>query len=570
MTTPSPLHPDLQRLLDGLIDDTLLPAERTALAAMLQTDAAARRLYCSYFGLHLLLQAELCLPLKTPAFANMLPTRRTPVVTFLTELTSAAKRTATRYARPVTWAVVVSNICLLAYVGVLFRGMFDRHKTQYSAVETQAEQVATITASEDAQWLTDDAAAPHQKSEITNHKSEILPGKSLAIASGIIELQLKQGVRMAIEGPAEWSIDGANAATLMRGKLVAMVPRRAIGFTIATPTATVVDLGTEFGVVVNESAHTDVQVLTGKVEVHTPIAPTHLVHADEAVRVQGQSVQAIAVDRNKFAALRFKPPQAVAAPAEVLAAPGRRKSWNNPDSWSDHLPPTPDKRYRMGSNGWVQIRSSEHHASEPFTGGSLTIDREAILMLTHYGTARIRDLRLDGGKLVMAKFQAGGGRVTLSGRIQVLRPSRIELWNGSMKLAATLEGSDGLTVVGPGKLQLSTTGRHYEGAWQIQAQARVTADTITAFGSGDVTLSEESQLIVRYDWDAPAATLRIGDGCRFQFTRRCQLGRLVVNEMELPRGEYTATELAKRFPANFVEGEAVLRVGLPETPLSIR
>jgi hypothetical protein len=68
-----------------------------------------------------------------------------------------------------------------------------------------------------------------------------------------------------IEGPAEWSIDGENSATFSAGSLVARVPKQAVGFTLDTPTTQIVDLGTEFGVTIDDNGATQVHVYRGAV-----------------------------------------------------------------------------------------------------------------------------------------------------------------------------------------------------------------------------------------------------------------------------------------------------------------
>jgi hypothetical protein len=118
-------------------------------------------------------------------------------------------------------------------------------------------------------------------------------GEALSIASGLVELKLTQGTKLLIEGPAEWSIDGQNNATLKRGKLVASVPKQAIGFTLETPTAKIVDLGTEFEVDVAASGKSQVHVRRGAIEA-TPLdslgsAATVRLSAGEGVYLDGST-----------------------------------------------------------------------------------------------------------------------------------------------------------------------------------------------------------------------------------------------------------------------------------------
>ncbi len=78
---------------------------------------------------------------------------------------------------------------------------------------------------------------------------------------------------------------------LNEGRLVAYVPRRARGFVVVTPTAEIVDLGTEFGVAVESDGKTDVDVLRGVVEIK-PAGEAKLSKWPRQKVVAGQSVRA--------------------------------------------------------------------------------------------------------------------------------------------------------------------------------------------------------------------------------------------------------------------------------------
>jgi hypothetical protein len=120
--------------------------------------------------------------------------------------------------------------------------------------------VAIIRNTADVQWSYIGASK--------SARSSILLGEPLTITSGTMELELNAGTKLVVEGPADWSIDGDNRVSLRAGKLFAHVPENAIGFTIETPTATIVDLGTEFAVETDSAGRTDVEVVAGKVDVH--------------------------------------------------------------------------------------------------------------------------------------------------------------------------------------------------------------------------------------------------------------------------------------------------------------
>jgi hypothetical protein len=220
---------------------------------------------------------------------------------------------ATAINRPTHWAVLAAGVAFVAYLGVITWGMLDREphgsrlaargeqeagpgrleadgeagdstnpNSQASRNKPPATPVATIVDTLAAEW----SASAH-RSAIKNHKSAIASGESLHLASGQVEVKLKQGVTLRVEGPAEWTIDEDNVATLKHGRLVAHVPRGAVGFTLVTPQAKIVDLGTEFGVEVASNGTAKVHVLQGKIEVQSDLDSAGLSHPLQA----GQSAQ---------------------------------------------------------------------------------------------------------------------------------------------------------------------------------------------------------------------------------------------------------------------------------------
>jgi ferric-dicitrate binding protein FerR (iron transport regulator) len=99
------------------------------------------------------------------------------------------------------------------------------------------------------------------------------PGSSLQadsyhLLSGTADLELGEGVKLSLRGPATFELVNENRVHLTSGKLVARIPEQALGFLVTTPQSEVVDLGTEFGLEVNEAGHTDVHVIDGLVEVY--------------------------------------------------------------------------------------------------------------------------------------------------------------------------------------------------------------------------------------------------------------------------------------------------------------
>ncbi|MAI32373.1 MAG: hypothetical protein CMM07_11975 [Rhodopirellula sp.] len=99
---------------------------------------------------------------------------------------------------------------------------------------------------------------------------ELVGSGPMTISRGLVRLDFSSGARVAVEGPAQLELVDEMRLVLHRGVVTATVPESASGFVIDTDSAHVVDLGTAFGVSVNDSGLTDVCVFEGEVEVSAP------------------------------------------------------------------------------------------------------------------------------------------------------------------------------------------------------------------------------------------------------------------------------------------------------------
>jgi hypothetical protein len=98
-------------------------------------------------------------------------------------------------------------------------------------------------------------------------KGEPLRPGALTLSAGFAELVFDSGVVVLIEAPAIFDIERGNVLFLRSGKLSAVVPKEAVGFTVKTVNANIVDYGTEFGVAVDNSGLIAAHVFKGKVKV---------------------------------------------------------------------------------------------------------------------------------------------------------------------------------------------------------------------------------------------------------------------------------------------------------------
>ena len=132
--------------------------------------------------------------------------------------------------------------------------------------------------------------ASNQKSEIINQKSIVRLGDCLALKSGLVEITYDTGAKVLLQGPVTYEVESPAGGYLSIGKLTAKLEERSeargqrseVGsqrsesanrkseirnekFVVRTPTATIADLGTEFGVAVGNDGRTVSRVFRGAI-----------------------------------------------------------------------------------------------------------------------------------------------------------------------------------------------------------------------------------------------------------------------------------------------------------------
>ncbi len=125
--------------------------------------------------------------------------------------------------------------------------------------------VATLTDSMNAEWEDmGDVSVPAN--------GDLLRQGEFTLVKGFAEVTFKTGAKVILQAPIDFELAGDNSMFLDSGRLSAVVPKSATGFTVYTTGATVVDYGTEFGVVSSQERETELCVFSGVVEVRTPDA----------------------------------------------------------------------------------------------------------------------------------------------------------------------------------------------------------------------------------------------------------------------------------------------------------
>jgi hypothetical protein len=237
-----------------------------------------------------------------------------------------------------------------------------------SPVSIPQSIVGRITGMVDCRFAANSKAEdPSPKSKIRNLKSETISksrnlqiskslvslGDRFKLASGLLEITYDTGARVIVQGPAAYEVESPSSGYLAIGKLTARVenakpqaaslkseisnpqspiPNPSLStlhsplFTVRTPTATVTDLGTEFGIAVSKEGQTEVHVIQGVVEtrsidVRGMLSPARRVTEGLAVAVglKTAGIEAVAFAPQSFTRI-VRPPTDTPAETAYISA----------------------------------------------------------------------------------------------------------------------------------------------------------------------------------------------------------------------------------------------------------
>ncbi|MEN6306235.1 MAG: NPCBM/NEW2 domain-containing protein [Anaerohalosphaeraceae bacterium] len=160
---------------------------------------------------------------------------------------------------------------------------------------------------EAAAGITDSIHAKWVGSSNGPAKGDILYGNddTWNLLSGVIKMEFGYGAQVILEGPASFKTTAPDKLVLESGRMTAYVPIKATGFTVTTPSSSVIDLGTEFGVEVDFAGSTNVHMFQGKTSLLAGVAgnvqATRILESGQAKRVNTSgNLQDIPLNENTF------------------------------------------------------------------------------------------------------------------------------------------------------------------------------------------------------------------------------------------------------------------------------
>ena len=201
-----------------------------------------------------------------------------------------------------------------------------------AVVEPKVQFVGRITGMVGCRFE-EGSGVENQKSKIRNQKCLVALGDKFALSSGLMEITYDTGAKVVLQGPVTYEVESPASGYLSIGKLTARVEStksqvanlqisksQISKFVVRTPSVTVTDLGTEFGVDVSQDGVSEVHVLKGLVRTQScdetggGSQPTEL-QEGEARQYQPASTLAdhrelaqatmISFDRAKFESMRI-------------------------------------------------------------------------------------------------------------------------------------------------------------------------------------------------------------------------------------------------------------------------
>lgn len=171
----------------------------------------------------------------------------------------------------------------------------------FAPQKAYSQEVAMLTDSMNAKWVN-----VEDSMDIGTRLST--GSDELYLKKGLVGLLFDNNAKVIVEGPAKFKLLAEDRIGLRYGKVYAVVPQQAVGFSVYTENAKVIDLGTEFGVEVNSRGDTYLNVVKGKTQLTQLIAgeksdiPSMVVREEMAKMVSGSTyaVSNICYDASRF------------------------------------------------------------------------------------------------------------------------------------------------------------------------------------------------------------------------------------------------------------------------------
>lgn len=251
----------LHEQISALLDHSLSDEDREEVIEQLRSDAEARELYFQYVKIHALLQGTHASredaagePSDSAGLAHLaaaLAPESPGGEVAVAERRPFYRRALTYLSHPVPLSLLVATVTTLAWLSVLAVFVVPEPDSSRSGPMFAARVVRTV----DAEWAGEARFAGEQ----------LAAGETVKLSAGLVELAFADEAKVILRGPATFQLQEGQSGYLHVGELTCRVAAGKQGFSVKTPTADIVDLGTEFGVFAESNEATEVHVFSGAV-----------------------------------------------------------------------------------------------------------------------------------------------------------------------------------------------------------------------------------------------------------------------------------------------------------------
>ena len=296
--------PRIWTLTNALCEGAITEQELQELELLLETDPNAKEFYIDFININAeiswLISAKqhsaMDLGPRSPVDSLVAPPNRSPILGFLGNFADFLN-----HHSPISYMLLV-----VLFTATLTVSTYLLSARQSGKAAAEPEFIAKITVTKDCQWST--AISPPAEEML------LQAGRQLQLEKGIAQITYSNGAVVLLEGPVSFTVGSPNSGFLSQGKLTAQAnTEKSRQFTILTPDARFVDLGTEFGVMIDDNGRAEVAIFSGKVHAEAKLAdgrwdtPVALSEG-EAVVCEGRKFIPFVAQRNNFPTLHPLPP----------------------------------------------------------------------------------------------------------------------------------------------------------------------------------------------------------------------------------------------------------------------
>ena len=264
---------DLSELCDAVFDDRATPEQVQQLEELVLSSPDLKRQYVELVHQHASLSWSVVEgePLDTPP-KSVADASSIPIVGLNSKVTSA--QTGRRAYWPVGAIAIAATVIITLLTPLFWVDGGGSDKT-----------VASLASTKNCLWRATDLP--------TANGSRLFSGR-MTLVEGLATIRFDHGVDVNVEAPADFEIVATDQICLNFGRLVATAERGAEGFTVRTPTAKLIDQGTEFGVVVGDDGVSDVVVFDGLVEARIDVTgDSRFLETGERIRISSANVTSL-------------------------------------------------------------------------------------------------------------------------------------------------------------------------------------------------------------------------------------------------------------------------------------